>query len=133
VLWLDEKCQIRALDRTQPGLPLKPGKAGTMTHDYTRNGITTLFAALDVLEGTVISRCMQGHRHQEFLRFLNTIERAVPAGKVVKRGSFRSIIDLQAAIHRYIAEHDADPQPFTWTKPADQILASLNPPNAPVH
>ena len=75
--------QIQALDRTQPGLPLKPGKAGTMTHDYKRNGTTTLFAALNVLEGTVISRCMQRHRHQEFLRFLNTIERAVPAGKVI--------------------------------------------------
>ena len=61
----------------------KPGKAGTMTHDYLRNGITTLFAAFDVLEGTVLGRCMQRHRHQEFLRFLNTIEAAVPAGKVV--------------------------------------------------
>ena len=83
VLSIDEKSQIQALDRTQPGLPLKPGKAGTMTHDYKRNGTTTLFAALDVLEGTVISRCMQRHRHQEFLRFLNTVEGAVPAGKVI--------------------------------------------------
>src|ERR687891_325676 len=83
VLSIDEKSQIQALDRTQPGLPMKPGKAGSMTHDYVRNGTTTLFAALDVLEGTVISRCMGRHRHQEFLRFLNTIEGAVPAGKVV--------------------------------------------------
>ena len=83
VLSVDEKSQIQALDRTQPGLPLKPGKAGTMTHDYKRNGTTTLFAALDVLDGTVISRCMQRHRHQEFLRFLNAVERAVPAGKVI--------------------------------------------------
>ena len=83
VLSVDEKSQIQALDRTQPGLPLKPGKAGTMTHDYKRNGTTTLFAALNVLDGTVISRCMQRHRHQEFLRFLNAIERAVPAGKVI--------------------------------------------------
>ena len=75
--------QIQALDRTQPGLPLKPGKAGTMTHDYKRHGTTTLFAALNVLDGTVIGRCMQRHRHQEFLRFLNAIERAVPAGKVI--------------------------------------------------
>ena len=83
VLSVDEKSQIQALDRTQPGLPLKPGKAGTMTHDYLRNGVTTLFAAFDVLEGTVLGRCMQRHRHQEFLRFLNTIEAAVPAGKVI--------------------------------------------------
>jgi hypothetical protein len=62
--------QIQALDPTQPGLPLKPGKAGTMTHDYLRHGITTLFAALNVLDGTVLGRCMQRHRHQEFLRFL---------------------------------------------------------------
>jgi transposase len=185
VLSIDEKSQIQALDRTQPGLPLKPGKCGTMTHDYKRNGTTTLFAALNVLDGTVLGRCMQRHRHQEFLRFLNTIERAVPAGKVIhvildnyathkhpkvlawlarhprwtfhftptsgswlnavetffstltrrrlKRGVFRSILDLQAAIHRYLAEHNDDPKPFTWTKTAAQILAKLTPPNAPVH
>ena len=178
VLSVDEKSQMQALDRTQPGLPLKPGKAGTMTHDYKRHGTTTLFAALDVLQGTVISRCMQRHRHQEFIRFLNAVERAVPAGKVVhaildnyaadkhprvlvwlgrhsrwtfhftptsgswlnavetffsaltrrriRRGSFRSIVDLQAAINRYIAEHNTDPKPFIWTKPADQILAKVN-------
>jgi transposase len=185
VLSVDEKSQIQALDRTQPGLPLKPGKAGTMTHDYKRHGTTTLFAALDVLEGTVISRCMARHRHQEFIRFLNAVERAVPAGKVVhaildnyaahkhprvlvwlgrhprwtfhftptsgswlnavetffsaltrrriRRGSFRSIVDLQAAINRYIAEHNTDPKPFTWIKPADQILAKVNRLNASVH
>ena len=78
VLSVDEKSQIQALDRTQPGLPIKPGKAGTMTHDYVRHGTTTLFAALSILEGTVIGRCMARHRHQEFLRFLNTVEAAVP-------------------------------------------------------
>ncbi len=83
VLSLDEKSQIQALDRTQPGLPLKKGRAGTMTRDYKRNGTTTLFAALDVLEGKVIGRCMQRHRHQEFIRFLNAIEAEVPAGKIV--------------------------------------------------
>jgi transposase len=185
VLSVDEKSQIQALDRTQPGLPLKPGKAGTMTHDYLRHGVTTLFAAFDVLEGTVLGRCMQRHRHQEFLRFLNAIEAAVPAGKVVhvildnyashkhpkvlrwlarhprfvfhytptagswlnavetffsaltrrrlKRGTFHSIADLQAAIHRYIAEHNDDPKPFTWTKTPAQILAKLTPMNASVH
>src|ERR671911_55641 len=185
VLSIDEKSQIQALDRTQPGLPLKPGKAGSMTHDYKRHGTTTLFAALNVLEGTVIGRCMARHRHQEFLRFLNAIEGAVPAGKVIhvildnygshkhpkvlrwlarhprfifhftptagswlnavetffaaltrrrlKRGSFHSIVDLQAAINRYIAEHNAAPKPFIWTKTAEQIMNRLNPLNAPVH
>ena len=178
VLSVDEKSQIQALDRTQPGLPLKPGKCGTMTHDYKRNGITTLFAALDVLDGTVIGRCMHKHRHQEFIRFLNTIERRVPAGKVIhtildnygthkhpkviawldrhprwifhytptsaswlnavegffsaltrkrlKRGVFRSIVDLQAAINRYIEEHNNDPKPFVWTQSADRILQKLD-------
>src|SRR5246127_2494094 len=74
VLSVDEKSQIQALDRTQPGLPMKKGRLGTMTHDYKRNGTTTLFAALNVLEGKVIGRCMQRHRHQEFIRFLNAIE-----------------------------------------------------------
>ena len=68
VLSVDEKSQIQALDRTQPGLPMKPGRAGTMTHDYKRHGTTTLFAALNILDGTVIGRNMQRHRHQEFIR-----------------------------------------------------------------
>jgi len=83
VLSMDEKSQIQALDRTQPGLPMKKGRSGTMTHDYKRNGTTTLFAALNVLDGTVIGRNMKRHRHQEFLRFLNVIERDIPAGKVI--------------------------------------------------
>ena len=83
VLSVDEKSQIQALDRTQPGLPMKTGRAGTMTHDYKRNGTTTLFAALNILDGTVIGRNMQHHRHQEFIRFLNTIEEQVPVGKVI--------------------------------------------------
>ena len=81
VLSVDEKSQIQALDRTQPGLPMKPGRAGTMTHDYKRHGTTTLFAALNILDGTVIGRNMQRHRHQEFIRFLNTIEAQVPVRK----------------------------------------------------
>src|SRR4030088_2923230 len=83
VLSVDEKSQIQALDRTQPGLPLKKGRLGTMTHDYKRHGPTTLFAALNVLDGTVISRNMQRHRHQELIRFLNTIEAEVPVGKII--------------------------------------------------
>ena len=83
LLSIDEKSQIQALDRTQPGLPMKPGRLGTMTHDYKRNGTTTLFASFNVLDGTVIGRCMQRHRHQEFIRFLNAVERAVPDGKMI--------------------------------------------------
>src|SRR3989441_551652 len=78
VLCVDEKSQIQALDRTQPGLPMKAGRCGTFTHDYKRNGTTTLFAALNVLEGTVIGECLARHRHQEFIRFLRTLDRETP-------------------------------------------------------
>lgn len=78
VLCMDEKSQIQALDRTQPSLPLKPGRAGTMTHDYKRNGTTTLFAALNVLTGEVIGQCLARHRHEEFLKFLRTVDKQVP-------------------------------------------------------
>jgi transposase len=177
VLSVDEKSQIQALDRSQPGLPMKKGRAGTTTHDYKRHGTTTLFAALDVLEGKVLGRCMQRHRHQEFIRFLNAIEAEVPAGKIVhvildnyaahkhpkvrqwlsrhprfsfhftptscswlnavesffakltrrrlKRGVFRSIVDLQAAINRFIAETNEDPKPFVWTAKSDPILEAV--------
>ena len=81
VLSCDEKSQMQALDRTQPGLPIKKGRGGTMTHDYKRNGTTSLFAALNVLEGTVIGTCMEKHRHQEWLKFLNLIKRSVPEDK----------------------------------------------------
>jgi transposase len=79
VFCVDEKSQIQALDRTQPGLPLKKGRCGTMTHDYKRNGTTTLFAALAVAEGTLIGDCMPRHRHQEFIKFLRQIDRETPA------------------------------------------------------
>jgi hypothetical protein len=149
-----------------------------MTHDYVRHGTTTLFAALNVIEGTVIGRCMARHRHQEFLRFLNAVEAAVPAGKIVhvildnygshkhpkvrawlsrhprwtfhftptagswlnavetffsaitrrrlRRGVFHSLVDLQAAINRYLDEHNADPKPFTWTATPAAIIAKLD-------
>ena len=177
VLSVDEKSQIPALDRTQPGLPLKKGRAGTMTHDYKRHGATTLFATLNVLDGTVIGRCMQRHRHQEFIRFLNAVEAEVPASKVIhaildnyavhkhpkvrawldrhprwvfhftptsaswlnavegffakltkrrlKRGVFKSIVDLQAAINRFLAETNSDPKPFSWTADPDSIIAAV--------
>lgn len=81
VLCCDEKSQIQALDRTQPGLPLKPGRAGTMTHDYKRNGTATLFAALNTINGKVISLCQERHRHQEWLRFLRLLDDATPEHK----------------------------------------------------
>jgi transposase len=83
VVSIDEKSRIQARDRTQPGLPPKPGKGGTMTHDCKRNGTTTLFAALNILDGTVAGRCMPSHTHKEFIKFLNAVERAVPAGKII--------------------------------------------------
>ena len=109
VLSVDEKSQIQALNRTQPGLPLKPDRPATMTYDYKRHGTTTLFAALNVLEGTVIGRCMQRHRHQEFIRFLNAVERAVPAGKVI-----HAILDNYAAhkhpnVLKWLARHRVGP------------------------
>ena len=179
VLSLDEKSQIQALDRTQPGLPLKKGRGATMTHDYKRNGTTTLFAALNVLDGAVIGQNMARHRLQEFIRFLNRIEREVPAGKVIhvildnyaahkhrrvrawlarhprwsfhftptscswlnavegffakltrrrlKYGIFHSVVDLQAAINRFIAEHnETEAKPFTWSADPDKIIAARN-------
>jgi transposase len=105
VLSVDEKSQIQALDRTQPGLPLKKGRAGTMTHDYKRHGTTTLFAALNVLDGTVIGRNMQRHRHQEFIRFLNTVEAEVSASKMV-----HAVVDNYAThkhlkVRKWLAAH----------------------------
>src|SRR4051812_2220057 len=91
--WAAERTnQIQALDRTQPSLPIKAGQFATVTHDYVRHGTTTLFAALDVLDGMVVGRCMQRHRHQEFLRFLGVVEAAVPAGKLV-----HAILDTDSA------------------------------------
>jgi transposase len=178
IVWsVDEKSQIQALDRTQPGLPIKRGRAGTMTHDYKRNGTTTLFAALNVLTGQVIGECMPKHTHAEWLAFLKRIDRETPArldvhvicdnysthkhAKVdrwlkrhprfhvhftptsaswlnmierffrdltenaVRRGVFRSVPDLIAAIESYLASHNDQPKPFIWTKTPDDILAKV--------
>jgi transposase len=156
---------VLAVDRTQPGLPMKKGRAGTMTHGYKRHGTTTLFAALNMQDGTVIGQNMQRHRHQEFMRFLNRIEREVPTGKAIhvildnyaahkkdkvrawlarhprwtfhvtpiscwwlnavegffakltrrrlKHGDFHSVVNLQAAISRFVNEYNAEsPKPF---------------------
>jgi transposase len=115
VLCTDEKSQIQALDRTQPSLPMKPGRAGTMTHDYKRNGTTTLFAALDVLTGSVIGQCLPRHRHTEFLTFLKTIDREVPKGVQV-----RLILDNYAThnhpnVKTWLAKHPRFELHFTPT------------------
>src|SRR3990170_221921 len=109
VFSVDEKSQIQALDRTQPGLPMKKGRAGTMTHDYKRHGTTTLFAALNVLDGTVIGRNMQRHRHQEFIRFLNTVEAQVPARKAI-----HAIVDNYAT-HKHPKVCEWLPRHPRWT------------------
>jgi transposase len=101
VLCIDEKSQIQALDRTQPGLPMKKGRAGTMTHDYKRHGTTTLFAALDVATGKVIGQCMHRHRHQEFLRFLRTIDAQTPKS-----------LDLHVVVDNYATHKHAKVK--TW-------------------
>ncbi len=177
VLSVDEKSQIQARDRSQPGLPMKKGRLGTMTHDYKRNGTTTLFAALNVHDGTVIGRNMQRHRHQEFIRFLNVINAQVPEDKAVhiildnyathkhpkvrawldrhkrfvfhftptssswlnavegffakltrrrlKRGVFHALVDLQAAINRFVAETNENPKSFSWTADPDKIITTI--------
>ena len=177
VLCLDEKTQIQALDRTQPGLPMKKGRCGTMTHDYKRNGTTCLFAALNVLEGKVIGSCYPRHRNIEFRKFLRQIDRSVPTGlhihmildnygthnhpnvkawlekhprfhlhftptssswlnlverwfgeitrKRIRRGVFRSVPELVAAIEDFIRLNNENPKPFVWTKKVDAILKKV--------
>jgi transposase len=115
VLCADEKSQIQALDRTQPGLPMKKGRSGTMTHDYKRNGTATLFAALDALEGQVISMCDDRHRHQEWLKFLRVIDYVIPAGKQV-----HLIVDNYAThkhpnVERWLKRHPRFHMHFTPT------------------
>jgi transposase len=177
VLCVDEKSQIQALDRTQPLLPLQPGQLERGTHDYKRNGTTSLFAALELKTNRVIGQLHRRHRSVEFRKFLDAIESQVPAelevhlivdnyathktaiirkwfakrprfhvhftptygswinlverwfaeltNKRIRRGVFRSVKDLEAAIREYIEVHNEDPTPFVWTKTADQILASI--------
>lgn len=177
VLCVDEKSQIQALDRTQPSLPLRPGLAARQTHDYVRHGTTTLFAALNVLDGTVIGCCQPQHRHIEFLAFLERVDRAVPrrreihlildnygthkhprvqewfaarpryhlhftptgaswlnlvdrwfaeiTRKRLRRGAFRSVKDLERAIHQYLRENNKHPRPFIWTATAASIMRKI--------
>lgn len=177
VLCVDEKSQIQALDRTQPMLPLRPGIPACQTHDYKRNGTTTLFAALSMLDGKVIGDCMPRHRHQEFIRFLNRIDAETDKGldlhlivdnygthkhprviswlkrhprfsmhfiptssswlnmverwfreitdKRIRRGSFKNVPDLIAAINQFIDGHNQNPKVFTWTASAETIMAKI--------
>jgi transposase len=173
----DEKSQIQALDRTQPGLPLKKGRCETLTHDYKRNGTTSLFAAMNTADGSVIGTCMNKHRHQEWIRFLNLIRKCTPSDKEIhlicdnyathkhekvkawqrrnprfhfhftptsaswlnmverffrdltvnslRRGVFRSVAELIAAIEEHVRAHNADPKPFIWTATASDILEKV--------
>jgi len=115
VLCLDEKSSVQALDRTQPSLPMKKGRAATMTHDYKRNGTTTLFAALDVLTGTIIGQCLPRHRHEEFLKFLRTIEREVPAGLQVHLICDNYATHKHPAVRAWLAKHPRFHMHFTPT------------------
>lgn len=115
VFCVDEKSQIQALDRSQPGLPMKPGRCGTMTHDYKRHGTTTLFAALRTLDGAVIGDCMPQHRHQEFIRFLKRIDQQTP-----RELDLRLIVDNYAThkhprVERWLGRHPRIHLHFTPT------------------
>jgi transposase len=130
VLCVDEKSQIQALDRTQPGLPMKKGRAGTMTHDYKRNGTTTLFAALNMLDGKVIGACMPRHRHREFLRFLKLIDQQTPADL-----DLHLIVDNYAthktpAVKRWLKAHPRfhlhfTPTSASWLNMVERFFAEI--------
>jgi transposase len=115
VLCADEKSQIQALDRTQPGLPLKKGRCGTMTHDYKRNGTATLFAALDTLDGTVISMCDDRHRHQEWLKFLRVIDSVTPAAKQIHLIADNYATHKHPKVQRWLRRHPRFHLHFTPT------------------
>lgn len=115
VLCMDEKSQMQALDRTQPSLPMKKGRAGTMTHDYKRNGTSTLFAALEVATGKVIGQCLPRHRHQEFLEFLRTIDREVPKGLAVHLILDNYATHKHANVKKWLAKHPRFHLHFTPT------------------
>lgn len=115
VLCVDEKSQIQALDRTQPGLPMKKGRCGTMTHDYVRHGTTTLFAALNVLEGKVIGGCFERHRHDEFLQFLRQIDRQTPAALALHLIVDNYGTHKHAQVRRWLAKHPRFHLHFTPT------------------
>jgi transposase len=115
VLCCDEKSQVQALDRTQPGLPLKKGRAATMTHDYKRNGTTTLFAALNVLDGQVIGQCQQRHTHAEWLKFLKKIDRETPKDKMLHLIADNYATHKHPTVQAWLAKHPRFVMHFTPT------------------
>ena len=115
VLCCDEKSQVQALDRTQPGLPLKKGRAATMTHDYKRNGTTTLFAAMNVLDGQVIAQCQQRHRHTEWLKFLKQIDRETPKDKTLHLIVDNYATHKHPVVQAWLAKHPRFHMHFTPT------------------
>ena len=115
VLSVDDKSQIQALDRTQPGLPMKKGRGATMTHDYKRNGTTTLFAALDTATGEVYGLCQQRHRHQEWLRFLRMIDQTIPAGKEIYLICDNYATHKHPRVQRWLLKHKRFHVRFTPT------------------
>ncbi|MGH9439806.1 MAG: IS630 family transposase [Terriglobia bacterium] len=130
VLSLDEKSQIQALDRTQPGLPMKKGRAQTMTHDYKRNGTTTLFAALNTLDGTVMATCMARHRHQEWLKFLRLIDRQTPKAKqlhlIVDNYATHKHPEVQAWAERHPRFHfHFTPTAASWLNMVERFFRDL--------
>lgn len=115
VLCCDEKSQVQALDRTQPGLPLKKGRAQTMTHDYKRNGTTTLFAAMSTLDGTVISTCQQRHTHVEWLKFLKKIDRETPKDKALHLIADNYATHKHPVVQEWLTKHPRITMHFTPT------------------
>jgi len=130
VFSVDEKSQIQALDRTQPGLPIKKGRCGTMTHDYKRHGTTTLFAALNTIDGSVLATCMRRHRHEEWLRFLRIIERSVPKDKDIhiiadnyathKHPNVQRWLDRHARVHVHFT-----PTSSSWLNMVERFFRDL--------
>jgi len=130
VVSIDEKSQIQALDRTQPGLPLKPGKCGTMTHDYKRNGTTTLFAALNILDGTVVGRCMPSHTHKEFIKFLSAVERAVRPGRIIHAIADNYATHKHPKVKQWLADHPRwvfhfTPTSASWLNAVEGFFSTL--------
>ena len=130
VLSLDEKSQIQALDRTQPGLPLKKGRCGTMTHDYKRNGTATLFAAMSTLDGSVISMCDDRHRHQEWLKFLRRIDDLTPSDKQLHLVADNYATHKHAKVQKWLARHPRfhvyfTPTSSSWLNMVERFFRDL--------
>jgi transposase len=130
VLCADEKSQIQALDRTQPGLPIKKGRCGTMTHDYKRNGTATLFAAMNTLDGTVISMCDDRHRHQEWLKFLRVIHQVTPSGQEIHLIADNYATHKHPKVQKWLARHPRfriyfTPTSSSWLNMVERFFRDL--------